>query len=376
MHSRRRRTCRAHPCGPGGPGRSTPRWPDGSRPSGPARRASGPSAVTSCSATVDFPAPGAPVRPRMRRSPGTTSALAHSTNWSRVASCTSCSMLTVLAFESVRWRVRSAMPAARPPNTVVPPRERSDRCARRRRSSPWVEKYEYAPWKASPAPSVSTTTTGSTGTEPDSPSDHHSTGSPPWVVTTVRTPLRDQRRGGGIRVVGARHPEVVGAHHVRRVRNDVAHHRFPSAGVDDERGSPCCRMSSGGAGDQGVVPVDEHHVGIRRRGRRDLPAAPRRSSRRRARRPIGRPSIRRPTRRRPVPLGWCPPPRRRRATPYAARSARIKSATGSSPSAVTRIASPPSAAKVTAAFAAGPPAATNCAVDVIFWFTAGAFAMR
>ena len=37
----------------------------------------------------------------------------------------------------------------------------------------WVEKYEYAPWKASPAPSVSTTTTGSTGTDPDSPSDHH-----------------------------------------------------------------------------------------------------------------------------------------------------------------------------------------------------------
>lgn len=31
---------------------------------------------------------------------------------------------------------------------------------------------------------------------------------------------------------------------------------------------------------------------------------------------------------------------------------------------------------MTAALAAGPPAATNCAVEVIFWFTAGGFAMR
>src|SRR5687767_8605287 len=54
----------------------------------------------------------------------------------------------------------------------------------------------------------------------------------------------------------------------------------------------------------------------------------------------------------------------------------MRSVTGSSPSAVTRIASPPSAANVTAAFAAGPPAATNWAVDVIFSLTAGAFAMR
>lgn len=61
--------------------------------------------------------------------------------------------------------------------------------------------------------------------------------------------------------VSARRSEVIGAHHVGCVRDDLRH---PPAISRHRRraGCPGRRVVSRGLGHQQVVPVDEHHVGI------------------------------------------------------------------------------------------------------------------
>ena len=63
-------------------------------------------------------------------------------------------------------------------------------------------------------------------------------------------------------------------------------------------------------------------------------------------------------------------------TPCRSRSSRAASASGCRPRSVTSVASPPSSAKVAAALAAGPPAATSWLSAVTFSFGPGATATR
>src|SRR5699024_284361 len=67
----------------------------------------------------------------------------------------------------------------------------------------------------------------------------------------------------------------------------------------------------------------------------------------------------------------CSGARSRTRTPQPSRSARAVAATAEAPSALTSVTRAPSAAATTAAFAAGPPAATSWRVAVTFWLRDG-----
>ncbi len=62
--------------------------------------------------------------------------------------------------------------------------------------------------------------------------------------------------------VGAGHAEVVRAEHVRIEVDQIVHHRFPPSGVDDDRHTDRSRGSGDGYREGGVVPIDQHDVGV------------------------------------------------------------------------------------------------------------------
>lgn len=133
--------CRARPCAPAGPGRSALRWRDENRPSGRARQYPARSAVTSCSATVDLPAPGAPVRP--------DAAFAGHDECFVLDQLVQGDILRIPVLDDHRSRFRVhagscwARPAARQGTVVLP--TRAERSMRSAIPPGWVVKYAYAP---------------------------------------------------------------------------------------------------------------------------------------------------------------------------------------------------------------------------------------
>ena len=185
--------------------------------------------------------------------------------------------------------------------------------------------------------------------------DHQETGSGPWVIAPRRAPAGPDR-GGDRSSPARRRPEGGRAATTSAARQQVRRRPAARLPASSTQRPPARR---GGQGQRGVVAVDQHDV---RRSR-----APRRA---RAGRATSTPrALRLTIVRRPVPSstvtaetggGAVAAVRRRAASPRRRRrSARIRSPSGCAPTAVTSVTVAPSAAAVTAALVAGPPAATS-----------------
>ncbi len=336
----RRRTCPAPPCARCGPVGAARPARGGSRPCRPRRARA--ERVGQCPGErrlagrgraddaehVALPAHGQPLGPASRSSNAVMS----------------CSFL----------RSRSSMTACPPAAPVRrPPRWRSESGPSPSRSRTMAT--ASAPCQTSPAPSVSRASTAGTGTSPER--------RPQW--TAPRAGPRGGDHGGDAALVEAGFRRLKCAEQAATSTSGSSSSRtgfqLPASSTT---GAPRLRGLGDRQRDRRIMAVKKHHVPLR-------PALPPTGCRSPA--ALRETTVRSPSRSRTATaltggsrLGPVEGARSMTRTPCVSRSARRAPPAGAHRGTVSKVASAPSAAAATAAFVAGPPAATSTCSDCTF----------